>query len=498
MDVAVLIVLVVLGQTTEPARDSAALVEKLGSPSYAEREATKSLEDLGAKALPALRTKLKAKDLEVRNRARALIKKIEGNLLIQESLVRLDFKDATLDEIVKSLSKQAGFTVGLGGMGPRQMATNLGARRLTLLESQPVPFWKAVDRLCEIGQLTAQFPNFNPQGRAGPQPRLVLAYISDPLIQPSDNHGPFRFNIVSLTYTSRVTFNASERMRAQIRSGERAADGAPNQRTARPPVDPLPAGAPGASEAKNVGDTAVRWFQLRVLFQIVPEPRMLISRAGNPQVLEAVDELGQSLMPTVSDDERATGQMGMIGGSTTGQTLASFSLQLHRPETPGKLIKKLRSTVEVAVSAARSNPLVIPLEGAAGKSFQNEDRRVVVNSIEHDPMQRQDVIELKIDDLDELFPAETVNGPGLGARSGMMPSGFANRAGGDASQWPIQVLTSKGQNVFSQTSFDWDSGRVTLRVARVPQPGEAREIRISSIVRAAAKIPFELHDLPMP
>ncbi|HMF37851.1 MAG TPA: hypothetical protein VKF17_14485, partial [Isosphaeraceae bacterium] len=117
MHVATLIVLVVLGQTAEPSRDAAALVEKLGSASYAEREATKSLESLGSKALPALKAALKARDPEVRMRARALINKIEGNLLIQESLVRLDFKDATLDEIVKSLSKQAGFEVGLAPTG---------------------------------------------------------------------------------------------------------------------------------------------------------------------------------------------------------------------------------------------------------------------------------------------------------------------------------------------------------------------------------------------
>ncbi len=47
MYVAPLIVLVVLGQTAEPARDAAALMEKLGSASYAEREATKSLDSLG-------------------------------------------------------------------------------------------------------------------------------------------------------------------------------------------------------------------------------------------------------------------------------------------------------------------------------------------------------------------------------------------------------------------------------------------------------------------
>ena len=61
-----LIFLVALGQTPEPKPDAAALVEKLGSASYAEREASKSLENLGSKALPALRSSLKSKDPEVR------------------------------------------------------------------------------------------------------------------------------------------------------------------------------------------------------------------------------------------------------------------------------------------------------------------------------------------------------------------------------------------------------------------------------------------------
>ncbi len=503
MDVATLIVLVVLGQTAEPARDAAALMEKLGSASYAEREATKSLESLGGKALPALRPALKSKDPEIRMRARALINKIEGNLLVQESLVRLDFKDATLEEIVKSLSKQAGFEIGLSPVGltpagTRRTGTNFGTRRVTLLESQPVPFWKAIDRLCEVGQLTRQYQVVTLPGQGAPQPGLVLSYVPDPLTQPGYNHGPFHFNVVSLSYMSQISFNASGRMRAQIRSGVRVADAVANQKAARQPAGPLPAGAPGAVEAKNVnvGGAAARTVQFQVQLQIVPEPRMTLAPAAKIQLVEAVDELGHSLLPPVADEERAFGLTGMMGFAM-GAT-ANLTIQLHRPEAPGKLIKTLRGTVEVSVAAPRSNPLVIPLEGAAGKTFQNDDRRVVVNSIDTDPMRRQDVIELTIEDLDELFPAEPANSQVLGARGGMMAPGFGSRLGGDMSGWPIVVRTSRGPNAFSQTSIDRETGRVTVRVTQMPQPGEAKEIRISSIVRDKAKIHIEFHDLPMP
>ena len=80
----------------------------------------------------------------------------------------------------------------------------------------------------------------------------------------------------------------------------------------------------------------------------------------------------------------------------------------------------------------------------------------------------------------------------------MMGRGMGPRFGTDPSQWPIQILTSTGQSSFYQTSIDQDSGHVTFRFPQMPQLGEAEEIRISSIVRAGAKIPFEFHDLPMP
>ncbi len=206
-----LIVLALLGQQADPSRDAAALMEKLGSASYAEREATKSLENLGAKALPALRSALKSKDAEVRTRARALINKIEGNLLIQETPVRLDFQDATLDEIVQSLSKQAGFEVKVG-----QTAPDSGARRITLRESQPVPFWKAIDRLCEAGQLTAHSQFMGPRGPGAPQPSLVLSYYPAAVTQPSDNHGSFRFHVISLSYQSNILFQSGLRWLASF------------------------------------------------------------------------------------------------------------------------------------------------------------------------------------------------------------------------------------------------------------------------------------------
>ena len=66
-----------------------------------------------------------------------MINRIEGRLLLKETPIRLDFKDAPLEEVVKSLAKQAGFNVVL-----TQAAPDVGARRITLQEPKPIPFGK--------------------------------------------------------------------------------------------------------------------------------------------------------------------------------------------------------------------------------------------------------------------------------------------------------------------------------------------------------------------
>jgi hypothetical protein len=492
-----LLVLVTLGQTPESKPDAAALVEKLGSARYAEREATKSLEALGGKALPALRAALKSKDAEVRARARAMINKIEGNLLVQETLVRLEFKDATVEEIVKSISKQTGFDVRIGGPGFGRMGTDLGTGRITLNEPKPVPFWQAIDRICEVGKLTSnsQYQGMRVPGVA--QPDLVLSYQPNRLDRPSYNHGPFHLSLISITYQHMIFFQSSAPMGGPVLGGVPGAGGLAKKSGARPTIKPSPKGAQRASEAEKAGAALSRDVRFYLQMLVAPEPRMVFNGNGNVKLLEGVDELGQSLLTDASDDGRTLGRPGMAIGMMMDGPIGNLTIHLHRPETPGKIIKTLRGTVEASVTASRSNPLVIPLEGAAGKTFQNDERRAVVTSIDADAARAQGTIELKFDDLEELFPAEAVDGAERGGRSGMMGRGF-RPGNANPAHAPIQIVSSNGQYLFYNTSVDRDSGRVTLRIMGMNPINEPKELRISSVVRATTKIPFEFHDLPMP
>jgi len=491
-----LLVLVLLGQTAESQLDPAALVEKMGSASYAEREAAKSLESLGGKALPALRSALKSKDAEVRLRARTMINKIEGNLLVQETPVRLDFKDATLDEIFKSLSKQAGFNISLASRGP--MNLGMPKERISLQDSKPVPFWKAIDRVFEAAHLGYQVQQGYQQGmmpgQTGPRPDLVLVPQPDLASQPRSDHGAFQVSVTMLSYQSHVSFNAFSRMNAQFRRANEALSKVATK-GARSPLEKSRAGAKvsrSGTDAEKAGNDPARTVQFTANLQILPEPRMTMTQAGAVQLLEAVDDRGNSLLPTSNGIETPFGNMGFPG---PGMFPVNSTVQLHRPDSPGRLIKKLRGTVEVSVSARQPDPLVIPLEGAAGKTFQNDALHVTVNAIDLDQAPTQSVIELTIEEIDQLFPEQTGNGMGPGARNMMIAMGGA---GGNNPQSPIQLINSQGQNMFYQSMFDRDSGRLKLRVQQMPQIGEMKEVRVSNIIRARTKIPFEFQDLPMP
>src|SRR5262249_30564213 len=138
----------------EPGRapDPAALVERLGAPRYAEREAAAAaLERAGAAAVPALRAGRRARDPEVRARAAALLERVESALMVRPTAVRLDYRDRPLTDVVADLATQCGMPVLLDP----ENAQEWSRRRVSLREDGPVTFWRALDRLCREGGLHA-------------------------------------------------------------------------------------------------------------------------------------------------------------------------------------------------------------------------------------------------------------------------------------------------------------------------------------------------------
>ena len=87
--------------------EASALVARLGSGRFAEREAAaEALEDLGAEALEALRAARSDPDAEVRGRVGVLLDRIEAGRLSRPTLVRLDREGEPVGDVVARIAAE--------------------------------------------------------------------------------------------------------------------------------------------------------------------------------------------------------------------------------------------------------------------------------------------------------------------------------------------------------------------------------------------------------
>ena len=462
-----LLLLVLFGQTTGGQADPAALAAQLGASRYAEREAAgQALEQLGRPALAALRTVRDSRDPEIRKRAYNLIQKIEGALLTQSSRVRLDFDNTPLTEVVKSLSQQTGFKIAL----IPENVTKWKYQRVTLRQADPVPFWKAIDQLCEVAQL-----QHNPTIYGAVSPREPTFPLTDSSMRPkmpNSDDGPFRVSLLSLHHERDVSYAGV----LGVGGGSRLPVGKPA--AGRRPQAVLPA-----------RPNPVTTEQFTAHLVVTAEPRLSLSQNGTLHVIEAEDDLGNSLVPTGNGGpvyNRFAGYFGVVNGS-----IIQLQTPLHRPEFPGKKIKKLRGVIPLSVSSRLPDPLIVTLNQAAGKRFENLDVELTVHEIRSIPTNRQTLLELSIKPKERGTTADPSE-PGE-------PDAFNTVYRPDMHRLQLEIFDSQGRVVsWFPSSVDSETSRVTLTIPNLPASHSLKELRYHTLTRATVNVPFEFKDMPMP
>jgi hypothetical protein len=461
-----LLMIMLMGQVPEDPADPDALVPRLGASRYADREAaSEELVRLGRPALSALRAARTARDPEVRNRASNLVQKIEGSLLTQPTLVQLDFEHAPLTDVIRSLSQQAGFKVGL-------YPDNLPKwkrQRVTLKEREPVPFWKAIDLVCDAAWLQ-QTPGLH--GIAGPrEPTFGLTDGPARTLTPNYDHGPFRISLVGVHYQSDLNYGATGI--GLVGGFGQPLDGAPR-----------PVRAANLPRGRINPVTSVQ-FTAHLL--IAAEPRLFISQSGALQITEAVDNRGHSLMAQTGDSpnpNRLAGYSGVMGGS-----VLQLQAQLHRPATPGETIKKLRGVIPLSISSRGPDPLVVPLDkGNVGKSFANADVQVTLHTVRTIPTSAQTLLEVSVKSNDRAGPAENADS-----------DAFGDVYRHDMHRQQLEIIDSRGRLVsWFPSGVDSETSRLTLQITSSLAGGPLKELRYYTLTRATVDVPFEFTDIPMP
>jgi hypothetical protein len=431
-------------QPAEP--DLAALVAKLGSAEPAERAAaTHSLKAFGRGALPALQEAMKAGDANLRERASALWETIQRDLMTRPSLVRLDGQGRPMSVVLGDLGAQTGLIM--------QRDTSGRDRPVTLREPDPVPFWTALERLGLWG-IYYQNPG---------QGRFPTLHVREaPARALSSTAGPFRVTLTGLHL---------HRDRQLIRGPWVRVDRF-GQRVNFPSGD-------------LKGDSVTFFGGL----EIMAEPRMWFTQEAPARLVEASDDLGQSLVPEAGDlATRLSDNAHFAFRPGSGVAQARTEFRIRPTEHPGR-VARLRGVVPVMLHVNRPEPtLVIPLADAAGKTFRCDDAEFTIRTVNDSPAATNVsmTVRLNVDKAD--LPGHP-DGELITSRLQVMGAHQLQLT--DAAGTVLAYSTGGGYGGGSTPSvYNWNIG--TFR------NGRATHLRYYRMLRVRSEAAFDFRDVPMP
>ena len=469
----------------------AELVARLGSPRFADREAAaEALKRLRRKAVPELRKARSAADLEIRLRAAKVRDEIEANLLLEPTRVRLDFHDRPLAEVVAEFGHRAGVSITPDEtpwiQRGREARSSWPDRRVTLEAAAPLPFWEAIDRLCRAAELRRLYPR-EPFGPDVPLDQLLL--VPGEASPPKSDSGPIRVELLGIRRERDLDLAPGL---APFGRGF----GVPRRRV-----------GPGSGPEKEARSSS---FQAELL--VSAEPRLRIVGEASIERLKATDAEGRSILDEPTAEE-LKGQATMFrnnphldpslhpelrfgSGSRRSAPTQFRTIPLADSTLPGGRLAELKGVVAVAIMGRRTDPLVVPLSGAAEKTIEGDGVRLTVHEAVVKPSQFDGEVEIT---LESERPAETlkVQGPGIGPLEIARPIDLIERE--------IEVLDDRGRPIdwsFLRPPPDGLRGRMRLGVRSTVQ-GERLEfsglkLRVSTMVGAAIEVPFSFADIPMP
>ncbi len=442
--------------------DPAALVERLGAARYQERQkAAQDLLELGKSALPALIAAKDRRDAEVQNMVHGLIDAIEKRLLVEPTMVAIEARDRPLIEVVRDLAARSEMSVQLF---PENFPA-FAERKVTLDTGGPVPFWTAMSKLCQSASL--QYQALNDSGMGGHVGSGLRLLQGQSELGPTSDQGPFRCVLASIHHHR-----------------DRALTGRPMS------FGPFPKGV--GPRPIVAGQSMNEQFYVQM--QISTEPRLLLAMVGPPKLVEAVDDLGQSLLfdtPNGATDTRYAGYSGMVW--STNSSMTQVQINMRYPAQTGKLIKRLRGKADVTVTALRPGPITLQIAESAGRPVRCSDLSVQV----HEPKQDRDGTPSLEFSLKPLDPANE-NAPGQPP----MPTPFI---GPESYRHRLEIVDAQGRPMtwYAQSAQSGPDGtRMTVRFNLNPNDPRANlkpaEVRLYDIHRAQTEVAFDFQDIPMP
>jgi hypothetical protein len=485
------------------------LIAQLGSSDFHEREeASLALKAVGASALEALRQAAKSTDPEVRQRAEDLVQKIthqiESAKLLTPLRIHLKYQDTPVDQAVKDLAKQSGYSIALaGGKG------KLAGRRVTLSTGETT-FWEAFDQFCRKAGLVEEkpappkggmgFKGAGPPGFPGPGgapppfPGKVPPGFPPPGGAPPPVPGqlpppgfPPGGGALPLPGAIPVLLDAGTGKLVLV-------DGKPPR---------LPTCYAGAMRIRALPDSTTSAGTIQVTLEVTPEPRMQWRNRGSSHIDQAVDDRDQTLAEAAAP---AAGP-GMPGLAFMPANTRHFNVRLQAADNPSKSLKMLKGTVSGDVQIPLGELVEVKnILQAAGQTVKGKDGtslEVLHASRQKDGSIRvqvklttpADIIPVVTDQDKGTFPGQIP--PGLGRPQPPRGMPLPNLTG-------LALLDDKGRSLplVDNNHSENKAGNSIIREATLAfQPkqgqGNAVKFRFTGARVAPIAVPFTLTDVPL-
>ena len=357
---------------------------------------------------------------------------------------------------------------------------------MTLEAAEPVPFWDAIDRLCQAGGLQREYPpagdNFFPF-----KPPFDLTLVPGKARPPASDTGALRVELLRVRHRRERDYGNTRIRILAFPATDRPRSG--TRRPAPPCVRPI------AAE-----------------LLVSAEPRLRIFGVGELEKAEAVDDRGRSLLRTPTDEERAAA------------TDAVADEPAHRPETSPRPALRL-GLAYLDEDVARFGPPVVPVaprpadctaprrhppgrrgpaprpagrraEGRAGKEFSAGSTRITVHEIKAESG-REPTVDFTLETA-HVGDEETIMVcDSKGAR-------LAVNRPIDLMELRLEVLDSRGESLFWQFTrapTQRTQGRMAIvihdRNSKRERPDDLR-LRYWEMIGAATDLPFVFKDVPTP
>ncbi len=339
--VGIVVVVMAAARGEEPAPPLRSLeqwVEQLGHRDFQMREqAARAIEAVGIEALPALRKARSHADPEIRKRIELWIPGLERAQLLSPKLVSLHLKDKPLREAVSTIAAHTGYKLELFRDAVRE-------KQVHTFEFERIPFWEALDRVCESGGALAQ-PSYGDD--------IIRLQFQDRYAPFVFRHGPFRIAGQSLDYSRSIQF-------ATFPRGPAVQD-------------------PHTNEV------------LRFTLSVSVEPRLPLLGLDEPRIVEAYDEQKHSMLPPATNNANVPRRISHYYGGYRTHTMTT-QVNLGNASRGARTIKHLRGVIPLTIIAEQKDVVVTDqILAAKGKKFPAGSLSFEIQDVKEKPNKQFEV-----------------------------------------------------------------------------------------------------------